>query len=110
MPWPEVLDGFDRFCSVNPQYDPLRQLVYDIHACAYPELHATKVMGGGLLSSPEQELHKNDNILLIRFKPKKQMFHYEHRVISGKNAFLNGSKKLSNFALVFTDTLGRSIT
>jgi hypothetical protein len=39
-------------------------------------------MGGNLLLSPEEELHKNDNILLISYRPKQQVFHFEHRTIS----------------------------
>jgi hypothetical protein len=85
MPWPEVLHDFDCFVSVNPEYQPMRQLVYDLHGCALPNLHATQTMGGNLLLSPEQELHRDDNVLLISYAPKERRFHFEHRTISHNN-------------------------
>ena len=85
MPWPEVLHDFDCFSSVNPQYEPMRQLVYDLHSCTSTDLHATQTMGGNLLLSPETELHFDDNVLLISFRPKEQHFHFEHRTLSKKN-------------------------
>jgi hypothetical protein len=82
MPWPDVLRDFDYFSSVNPQYEPMRQLVYDLHSCSASDLHATQTMGGNLLLSPEEELHHNDNVLLISYRPKEQLFRFEHRTIS----------------------------
>lgn len=82
MPWPEVLHDFDCFCSVNPSYEPMRRLVYDVHACASSDLHATQTMGGNLLLSPDEELHHNDNVLLISYSPDKQRFLFEHRTVS----------------------------
>jgi hypothetical protein len=82
MPWPAVLHDFDCFNSVNPQYEPMRRLVYALCACASHELHATQTMGGNLLLSPEEELHKDDNVLLISYSPEQQVFHFEHRTIS----------------------------
>ena len=82
MPWPEVLNDFNCFCAVNPTYEPMRRLVHDLHACASEDLHATQMMGGNLLLSPDEELHRNDNILLISYKPDKDEFHFEHRTIS----------------------------
>lgn len=82
MPWPAVLHDFDCFNSVNPEYEPMRRLVYALCACASHELHATQTMGGNLLLSPEKELHKDDNVLLISYRPKQQLFHFEHRTIS----------------------------
>jgi hypothetical protein len=86
MPWPAVLDDFDYFSSVNPQYEPMRQLVYDLHSCASADLHATQTMGGNLLLSPEKQLQMNDNVLLISYQPKEQLFHFEHRTVSKKDA------------------------
>lgn len=85
MPWPEVLRDFDCFVSVNPEYQPMRCLVYDVHACAASELHATQTMGGNLLLSPEPELHRDDNVLLVSYAPKEERFHLEHRTISHNN-------------------------
>jgi hypothetical protein len=85
MAWPEVLHDFDCFSSVNPEYEPMRQLVYDLHTCAISDLHATQTMGGNLLLSPDEELHRDDNVLLIEYYPAKQRFHFEHRTISKKN-------------------------
>jgi hypothetical protein len=85
MPWPEVLHDFDCFSSVNPQYEPMRQLVYALHSCAATELHATQTMGGNLLLSPEKELHFDDNVLLISFRPEERLFQFEHRTLSKKN-------------------------
>jgi hypothetical protein len=85
MPWPDVLHDFDCFCSVNPQYEPMRQLAYDLSTCASSELYATQTMGGNLLVSPEEELHRNDNVLLISYLPEKDLFHFQHRTISKKN-------------------------
>lgn len=82
MPWHEVLHDFDCFSSVNPEYAPIRQLVYDLHSCAASDLHVTQTMGGNLLVSPEEELHHNDNVLLISFRPKEQVFHFEHRTVT----------------------------
>lgn len=82
MPWPAVLDDFDYFSSVNPQYEPMRQLVYDLHSCAAIDLHATQTMGGNLLLSPEEQLQTDDNVLLISYHPKEQLFHFEHRTVS----------------------------
>ena len=82
MPWPDVLHDFDSFSSVNPEYEPMRQLVYDLHSCAASDFYATQTMGGNLLLSPEEELHRDDNILLISYRPKEQLFHFEHRTIS----------------------------
>ena len=82
MPWSEVLEDFDCFSAANPTYEPMRRLVYDLHACASDELHATQTMGGILLVSLDEELHLNDNILLISYKPDKNEFHFEHRTIS----------------------------
>lgn len=82
MTWPEVLHDFDRFSSVNPQYEPIRQLVYDLHSCAAEDLCATQTMGGNLLLSPESELHWNDNVLLISYQPEEKLFHFEHRTVS----------------------------
>ena len=85
MPWPEVLRDFDCFVSVNPEYQPMRRLVYDVHACVGAELHATQTMGGNLLLSPEPELHRDDNVLLVSYAPKEERFHLEHRTISHNN-------------------------
>lgn len=86
MPWPDVLHDFDCFVSVNPEYEPMRRLVYDLQSCAPNELHATQIMGGGLLLSPEEELYHNDNVLLISFAPNGQRrFHFEHRTVSQRN-------------------------
>ena len=85
MPWLEVLHDFDCFCLVNPQYEPMRQLVYDLHSCASANLHATQTMGGNLLLSPEEQLHWNDNVLLISYRPEGNKFHFEHRTISKKD-------------------------
>jgi hypothetical protein len=85
MPWPEVLHDFDCFTSVNPEFEPMRRLVYDLQPCASNELRATQVMGGGLLLSPEQQLHHNDNVLLVSFSPEEKRFHFEHRTISQMN-------------------------
>ena len=85
MPWSEVLHDFDCFVSVNPEYQPMRQLVYDLNACACSNLHATQTMGGNLLLSPEQELHRDDNVLLVSYTPNEQQFHFEHRTISHNN-------------------------
>ena len=82
MPWPAVLHDFDRFNSVNPEYQPMRRLVYSVYACASDSLYATQTMGGILLLSPDEELHKNDNVLLISYRPRKKLFHFEHRTIS----------------------------
>ena len=82
MPWPEVLHDFDYFTSVNPDYEPMRRLVYDLHSCASFDLRATQTMGGNLLLSPEEDLHHDDNVLLISFDPKERRFHFEHRTIS----------------------------
>lgn len=82
MPWPAVLHDFDCFTSVNPEYEPMRQLVNDLHSCAASDLHATQTMGGNLLLSPEEELHHNDNVLLISYRPNEQLFHFEHRTVS----------------------------
>ena len=92
MPWPEVLHDFDCFTSVNPDYEPMRRLVYDLHSCASSDLFATQTMGGNLLVSPEEELHHDDNVLLISYHPKERRFHFEHRTIS-KN---DDSKDASN--------------
>src|SRR5947207_14375422 len=73
MPWPDVLHDFDCFSSVNPEYEPMRQLVYDLHSCAASDLHATQTMGGNFLLSPEEELHRNDNVLLISYCPKEKL-------------------------------------
>ncbi len=85
MPWPEVLHDFDCFTSVNPNYEPMRRLVYDLHSCAFSDLEATQTMGGNLLLSLEKELHHNDNVLMVSYHPKEQRFHFEHRTISKKN-------------------------
>lgn len=42
-------------------------------------------MGGNLLLSPEKELHFDDNVLLISFRPDKQIFHFEHKTVSKNN-------------------------
>ena len=60
----------------------MRRLVYDLHSCSASELHATQTMGGNLLLSPEQELHHNDNVLLVSYRPKERLFHFEHRTVS----------------------------
>lgn len=39
-------------------------------------------MGGNLLLSPEEELHWNDNILMVWYTPDDRRFHFEHRTIS----------------------------
>jgi hypothetical protein len=85
MPWPKVLHDFDCFVRVNPTYEPMRRLAYDLQSCAPDELHATQTMGGNLLLSPEEDLHQNDNVLLIAYDPAKRRFHFEHRTISKKN-------------------------
>jgi len=85
MAWPAVLDDFDYFISVNPQYEPMRQLVYSLHACAPSDLHATQIMGGNLLVSPEEELCRDDNVLLVSYKPQQRKFHFEHRMTSNNN-------------------------
>ena len=90
MPWPKVLHDFDCFISVNPGYEPMRRLVYDLHSCASSDLFATQTMGGNLLVSPEEELHHDDNVLLVSYHPKEQQFHFEHRTIS-KNDDLKDS-------------------
>jgi hypothetical protein len=87
MPWPDVLHDFDCFTSVNPGFAPMRQLVYDLHSCASSDLYATQTMGGNLLISPEEELHHNDNVLLISYCPEKQGFHFEHRTVSKNDDF-----------------------
>ena len=85
MPWPDVLHDFDCFSSVNPQYEPMRQLVYDLHSCVASDLSTTQTMGGNLLLSPDEDLHRNDNVWLISYRPKEQLFHFEHRTISKHN-------------------------
>ena len=82
MPWPVVLDDFDNFSSINPQYEPMRELVYDLYSCASTDLHVTQTMGGNLLLSPEEQLQMNDNVLLVSYRPKAQLFHFEHRTIT----------------------------
>ncbi len=39
-------------------------------------------MGGILLLSPQEELYLNDNILLVRYRPRKQVFDFEHRTVT----------------------------
>jgi hypothetical protein len=85
MPWPDVLHDFDCFCAVNPTFEPMRLLVYDLHACASEELHATQTMGGNFLVSLDEELHFDDNVLLVSYIPGKGEFHFEHRTISNNN-------------------------
>jgi hypothetical protein len=85
MPWPDVLTDFDSFSSANPQYGPMRQLVHDLYSCAASELHATQTMGGNLLLAVEEELHHNDNVLLISFQPDDRLFHFEHRSVSNRD-------------------------
>ena len=85
MPWADVLHDFDCFVSVNPEYEPMRRLVYELHACASAELRATQTMGGNLLLSPEEELYRDDNVLLVSYFPKEARFHFKHRTISQKN-------------------------
>jgi hypothetical protein len=85
MPWPEVLHDFDCFISVNPDYEPMRRLVQALHSCASSDLQATQTMGGNLLLSPEEELHHNDNVLLVSYHPKERLFRFEHRTISENN-------------------------
>jgi hypothetical protein len=85
MPWEAVLHDFDCFVSANPDFEAMRRLVYSLHGCASSELHATQTMGGNLLISPEAELHRNDNVLLVSFQPKEKRFRFEHRTISGNN-------------------------
>jgi hypothetical protein len=92
MPWPEVLLDFDCFISANPDYEPMRRLVYDLHACASSQLQATQTMGGNLLISTEGELYKDDNVLLVSYHPSERRFHFEHRTITKKN----DSKDVSN--------------
>jgi len=92
MPWPKVLHDFDWFTSVNPDYEPFRRLVHDLHSCAASDLHARQAMGGILVLSPEEELYRDDNILLVSYQPNERRFHFEHRTIS-KN---NDSKDASN--------------
>lgn len=85
MAWPDVLDDFDCFIQVNPTYEPMRRLVYDLESCASSILHATQTMGGNLLVSPEDELHLDDNILWVKYDPKNRQFHFEHRTITKNN-------------------------
>ena len=102
MPWPEVLHDFDSFCSVNPDYEPMRRLVYDLHSCASSDLHATQIMGGGLLLSPEEELHHNDNVLMIAYCPAEDSFHFEHRTISKHDDVKDaGADEVSNTLRLF---------
>ena len=91
MPWPGVLHDFDCFASVNPEYEPMRRLVYDLHSCSASELHATQTMGGNLLLSPEEELHHNDNVLLVSYRPTEQRFHFEHRTVSERDDMKDAS-------------------
>jgi hypothetical protein len=91
-PWHKVLYDFDSFTSVNPDYEPLRRLVHDLQSCSASDLHARRAVGGILLLSPEEELYRDDNILLVSYHPNERRFHFEHRMLS-KN---NDSKDASN--------------
>jgi hypothetical protein len=85
MPWPDVLHDFDCFRAANPTFEPMRLLVYDLHACASEDLHATQTMGGNLLVSLDEEPPFDDNVLLVSYNPSKGDFHFEHRTISNNN-------------------------
>jgi hypothetical protein len=81
-PWPKVLRDFDDFVSINPVYQPMRRFVYSLYACASGNLHARQTMGGNLILSPEEELHQDDNLLLISYCSEQRLFHIEHRTLS----------------------------
>src|SRR4030095_2555965 len=74
MPWPGVLHDFDCFASVNPEYEPMRRLVYDLHSCSASELHATQTMGGNLLLSPEEGYTTTIMFCWSRIVPQNSAF------------------------------------
>lgn len=87
-PWEDVLQEFESFVGGRPKYKPLMQLVLGVAEAASLILHGRIVIGGRLLLSLDEELHWNDNILMISFDPRKAHFVFEYLTLSGRNDFI----------------------